>query len=62
MVAVLANLSQDFLTLFLPARPFAGKVIETSAQISSQWVKVALSSFCLVPELLEANMSTQYMA
>ena len=57
---VLANLSPDFLTLFLPARPFAWKVIETSAQISSQWVKVALASFCLVPKLLEANMSTQY--
>ena len=46
VVAVLANLSQDFLPLFLPPRPFTGKVIETSAQISLQWMKVAPSSFC----------------
>ena len=55
-MAVLANLSQDFLTPFLLPRPFAGKVIETSAQISLQWAKVGLSSFCLVPKLLEANI------
>ena len=61
-MAVLANLSQDFLRPFLPPKPFAGKVIETSAQISLQWMKVGLSSFCLVPDLLEANMYTQSMA
>ena len=62
VVPVLANLSQDFLRPFLPPKPFAGKVIETSAQISLQWMKVGLSSFCLVPDLSEANMYTQFMA